>query len=142
MAKKTEIMSFKDVYKWGFFTDPYGIYIFCGENGDASLTALDTEGNTEEDFGFMKDLCRVLNGEYVDREFDVKTDYAGVIEFWGEAPIRARGWGYLRSRFLNLTERELAEIQDQFIEWVLLKIELNNAQYKLKKFEENANEER
>ena len=89
----------------------------------------------------MKDLCRVLNGEYVDRKFDVKNDYAGVIEFWGEAPVRARGWGYLRSRFLNLTERELAKIQDQFIEWVLLKIELNNAQYKLKKFEENANEE-
>ena len=132
--------NFRDIYKWEFFTDPYGIYIFCGENGDASLTALDIEGNTKEDFEFMKDLCRVLNGEYVDRLFDAKYDGApGTIEFWGYHTIRARGWGYLRSKFRDVEEEKLAKIQDQFIEWVLYKIELNNAQYRLKKFEESVN---
>ena len=129
-------MNFKEVYKWEFFTDPYGIYIFCGENGDASLTALDTEGNTEEDFQFMKDLCKLLNGEYVDRLFDVKFDGSpGTIEFWGYHTVRARGWGYLRSRFKDVDEEELKLIQDQFIEWILLKIEVNNATFNLKRFE-------
>lgn len=114
---------FKQIYFNGdeqnakFHCDPYGIYMFAGE--DCSLTALECVNDDTGDF--LRSLCNYLNHEL--NVFQPKIEKVDGDSIFLENGIifTARGWGYLTG-VLKLSSEEAAKVQDEFIGWVVYRI--------------------
>ena len=128
-------MIFNDIFKAPFHTDPYGIYIFSGN--DDSLPVLTC--NLDNKDVFVNEICDILNGKFVDREIccdyvhtDKSIDVNG-----GEFQLYTRLFGYL-TKCLGLSDETACLVQDDFGRWVVGMIEFNNINRKLVHIEENA----
>ena len=129
--KKT--MTFKDIFKAPFHTDPYGIYIFSGN--DDSLPVLTC--NLDNKDVFVNEICDILNGKFVDREIYCNYCNGSVDVNGGEFELDVRLFGYL-TKCLGLSDETACLVQDDFGMWVVEMINLNNVDRKLMHIEENA----
>lgn len=128
-------MTFKDIFKAPFHTDPYGIYIFSGN--DDSLPVLTCDMDNKDTF--VNAICDILNGKFVDMEIYcdyVHTDKCIDVN-GGEFQLYIRLFGYL-SKCLGLSDEDTSCVHDDFGMWVVEMINLNNVNHKLMHIEENA----
>ena len=126
-------MTFKDIFKAPFHTDPYGIYIFSGN--DDSLPVLTCDMDNKDTF--VNAICDILNGKFVD--MDIYCDYwnGSVDVNGGEFGLDVRLFGYL-TKCLGLSDETACLVQEDFGMWVVDMINLNNINRKLMHIEENA----
>ena len=126
-------MIFKDILKAPFHTDPYGIYIFSGN--DDSLPVLTCDMDNKDTF--VNAICDILNGKFVDMY--IYCDYwnGSVDVNGGEFGLDVRLFGYL-TKCLGLNDETACLVQEDFGMWVVDMINLNNINRKLMHIEENA----
>jgi len=117
-------MDFKEVYRIDqkFHCDPYGIYMFSGPEEDCSVTAFDT---TDCSGLILTHLCSFLNGDIPLFLPEIKKVEDGTIFLENGEEIRVRGFGYLTS-VKHLTDEEASKMQDEFLDWVVSKIDRSN----------------
>lgn len=126
-------MTFKDIFKAPFHTDPYGIYIFSGN--DDSLPVLTCDMDNKDTF--VNAICDILNGKFVDRYLYCDYWNGSVDVNGGEFGLDVRLFGYL-TKCLGLSDETAFLVQDDFGMWVAEMINLNNVNHKLMHIEEDA----
>ena len=126
-------MIFKDIFKAPFHTDPYGIYIFSGN--DDSLPVLTCDMDNKDTF--VNAICDILNGKFVDMYIYCDYFNGSVDVNGGEFGLDVRLFGYL-TKCLGLSDETACFVQDDFGMWVAEMINLNNVNYKLMHIEEDA----
>lgn len=126
-------MTFKDIFKAPFHTDPYGIYIFSGN--DDSLPVLTCDMDNKDTF--VNAICDILNGKFVDMY--IYCDYwnGSVDVNGGEFGLDVRLFGYL-TKCLGLSDETAYLVQDDFGMWIVEMINLNYVNHKLMHIEEDA----
>ena len=120
MADFVNIYLKGDKYHPKFHCDPYGIYMFAGDDTcDDNIMVLDCHN---DDSGcVLRSLCNYLNGNIPVFQPRIIGHHKDTIILETGWVIRARGWGYLTG-VKHLSNEEAAKVQDDFIKWVVDRI--------------------